>query len=211
VSSDRSNAPSVRRFLLFAALASLPVAAVGWRSLQADPPQSTAAETGSLPRLGRLVEFELTERSGQPITKRDLRGCIWVADFIFTSCAGPCPRMTAAMARLQAALVDLPDVRLVSFSVDPERDTPRVLRQYADRYRADPQRWLFLTGDFAVIRKVAVEGFKLGSVDDPILHSTRFAVVDGEGVIRGYYDSEEADVIDRLAADIRTLGRHGRR
>ncbi|MCH7812911.1 MAG: SCO family protein, partial [Planctomycetes bacterium] len=98
-----------------------------------------------------------------------------------------------------------PDVRLVSFSVDPERDTPRVLRRYAERYGADPERWLFLTGDEALIRAVAVEGFKLGSMDDLILHSAKFALVDRTGAIRGYYDSGDADVVSRLAADIRGL------
>ncbi len=197
--------PSLRAFLVFCLLASLPVVAMTLRPLLAG---STRRPAGSdLPVLGQAPEFELIERDGQPFRAAELADQVWVADFIFTSCAGPCPLMSSRLAELQRAVADLPDVRLVSFSVDPERDTPRVLRRYAERYGADPERWLFLTGDEALIRTVAVDGFKLGSMDDLILHSAKFALVDRTGAIRGYYDSGDADVVSRLAADIRSLGK----
>ncbi len=161
--------------------------------------------------LGTAPEFDFIERSGKQLGSQMLRGRVWVVDFIFTHCAGPCPIMTATMARLQSAIEDLPDVRLVSISVDPDRDTPEVLAGYADRYGADKNRWLFLTGDLAAIKKVTVDGFKLGSKDDPILHSDRFVLVDKAGRIRGYFDSMEEDVIDRLLAAIRVLRWEGDR
>ncbi|MCP4246526.1 MAG: SCO family protein [bacterium] len=195
----------MRAFLAFSFLASLPVLAMTLRPLLAGSTPEPAAP--DLPTLGQAPPFELTERDGEPFQAAELTGKVWVADFIFTYCAGPCPLMTSRMAELQKAVADLPDVRLVSFSVDPERDTPQVLRRYADRYGADPERWFFLTGDEALIRTVAVNGFKLGSMDDLILHSAKFALVDRSGAIRGYYDSSDADVVARLAADIRSLGK----
>ncbi len=91
--------------------------------------------------LGQLPEFTLMRETSQPLTRSSLLGQIWVADFVFTRCAGPCPRMTRRMAQLQQELADLPGVRLVSFSVDPEYDTPRVLREYAQAFGADSDRW----------------------------------------------------------------------
>lgn len=157
--------------------------------------------------LGEAPEFTFTERSGKPFDSGMLDGRVWVADFIFTHCAGPCPIMTATMARLQSEIDDLPDVRLISISVDPERDTPEVLTQYANRFGADPDRWLFLTGNLALTRRIAVDGFKVGSIEDPILHSDRFVLVDRAGKIRGYFDSMEVDAVAKLTAAIRALHR----
>lgn len=202
--TTRSRKPSWRAFLVFVLLASVPVAAMGWRAVRA----RGARTGGGLPALavlGQVPEFELTERNGRSFRLSDLRDRVWVADFIFTHCAGPCPLMSAAMSKLQHATADESSVHLVSFSVDPERDTPEVLREYADRYGADPARWHFLTGDRKTIEMLAVQGFKVGDVKDPIYHSTRFILVDGRGRIRGYYDSEETDILQRLAADIRAL------
>lgn len=176
-----------------------------WTSLQLRRATGARDPLSLLPILGEVPEFELTERSGQELDLGELRGHIWVADFIFTYCAGPCPRMTATMARLQKATAHLPDVRLVSFSVDPERDTPEVMSAYADRYGADPSRWFFLTGPMETITHLAVNGFKVGSIEDPILHSTRFILVDETGAIRAYRDSAEPDVVARLVRDIEIL------
>jgi cytochrome oxidase Cu insertion factor (SCO1/SenC/PrrC family) len=99
------------------------------------------------------------------VRKADLEGKVWVASFIFTNCPDECPLMTAEMARLQSDLAHIPELRLVSISVDPERDIPAVLSQYADRFDADPERWLFLTGDKQAIYRLARDGFRLGIVD----------------------------------------------
>jgi len=158
---------------------------------------------------GRVPDFSLTERSKRTITQKEFAGQVWVADFIFTHCAGICPAMSDNMRKLQDRLPK--EVRLVSFSVDPQNDTPEVLTEYANRYHADPNRWLFLTGDFDAIQKLSMGGFKLaldsssGTEQEPITHSSRFAVVDKTGQIRGYYGTEEPDALDRLAADIKNL------
>ncbi len=160
-----------------------------------------------------LPDFSFTERSGQALSRKDLLGRVWIADFIFTSCAGPCPQMSRHMQRLQTDLADLESLRLVSFSVDPDRDTPEVLRIYSERYDADPQRWLFLTGPMDQIYDIAIKGFKItveaAREDNQIIHDTRFILVDAEGAIRGYYDSTSAEGLQRLRQDASELVRRG--
>jgi protein SCO1 len=140
--------------------------------------------------------FSLTERSGKTVTDQDLRGKVWVASFVFTRCTGPCPAVTRTIAQLQSELTE-PDVRFVTFTVDPTRDDPNELKKYADTFRADPVRWLFLTGDEKTIHKMMVEQFKqavekkLGpdvKPGDEYGHSTRLLVVDKTGVIRATFD-----------------------
>jgi len=157
------------------------------------------------PMYGTAPAFSFTERSGREVQSSELAGKVWVADFIFTSCAGACPVMTEKMRALQEKLP--PEIRLVSFTVDPERDTPETLRSYAERAGADRERWLFLTGNKEALYKLSIEGFKLG-VDDaagtpaePITHSTRFVLVDREGRIRGYYGMEDETALERLEED----------
>lgn len=152
----------------------------------------TAAAAVDIP----LPAFSLTERSGQTVTAESLRGKVWIADFIFTRCAGPCPIVSASMAKLQNTLADHPrrdDIRLVTFTVDPTYDTPRVLATYADHLNADPDNWLFLTGERPQMWTLIEQGFKLpvfDNADDPLMpigHSLKFVLVDQEGNIRGYY------------------------
>lgn len=117
-----------------------------------------------LPVYGVVPDFHLVERSHQPIQRTDLWGKIWVVAFIFTHCPDECPLMTAEIARLQSDMAHMEDFRTVSITVDPERDTPGVLGQYAERFGADPERWLFLTGEQQAIYQLAREGFRLGVV-----------------------------------------------
>ena len=164
---------------------------------------------------GAVVDFRLTERSGISVGLAELSGTVWVADFIFTNCAGPCPLMSLRMSYLQDSIVADPYladkmVRLVSFSVDPDRDTPEVLAAYATRYEADRDRWWFLTGDMGIIKHVSIDGFHLSRPDEPILHSTLFALVDQKGHVRGYYHSDDTDLIPHLITDITALLRAGR-
>lgn len=119
----------------------------------------------SLPRLWEVPDFALIERSGQPITRAALLGKVWIASVIFTRCTEECPLVSHHMARLQDAFTSEPDVRLVSITVDPEHDTPEVLARYAQNFAAQPQRWLFLTGDKATIYALVRQGFRLGLVD----------------------------------------------
>jgi protein SCO1/2 len=168
-----------------------------------------------LPDYGAVPSFELTERSGRTVSSDELEGKVWVADFIFTTCPGPCPLMSTHMAALQRATEDL-DLPLVSFTVDPERDTPKVLAEYARRYKADRERWLFLTGPKQALYDMIQKGFLL-AVDDGslieggkpgpgiITHSVKFVLVDRQGRIRGYYSGDGAGVVDQILPDIRRL------
>jgi len=162
-----------------------------------------------LPVLGELPAFELVERNGNPVTLDNLKGRIWIADFIFTRCAGPCPIMTGHLATLQHTIKRKTlDIRLVSFTLDPENDTPETLDNYAKLHKAEPGRWLFVRGDKAAIQRLATEGFKLGAIEQvqgEIIHSTRFVLVDAFGRIRGYYDGQEADSIQKLRRDLDLL------
>jgi protein SCO1 len=166
-----------------------------------------------LQRYGSVPQFSLVERSGKAITLADLRGSIWIADFIYTTCQDTCPMQTAEMAQLQKEWKDREGLKLVSFSVDPEKDTTAVLSRYADRYKADGQRWLFLTGAKEEISRLVQAGFRLsavalpgdGNVGSVIMHSPRFVLIDKQAEIRGYYDSRDPQALQRLNADVETL------
>jgi protein SCO1/2 len=166
-----------------------------------------------LRQYGSVPEFSLVERSNKKIGLSDLRGKVWVADFIYTRCTDTCPLQTADMAKLQEAWTNAADLKLVSFSVDPERDTPAVLSQYADRFKADAQRWLFLTGGKEEIAGLVGDGFRLAAQPAPggvaesgvIMHSPRFVLVDRQAKIRGYYDNRDPDAMRRLKNDVATL------
>jgi protein SCO1/2 len=114
---------------------------------------------------GKIPAFSLTERNGSQVSRENLLGTVWIADFIFTRCLATCPQQTATMAQLQGQLASERDIRLVSITVDPDYDTPEVLRRYAERYHADPQRWLFLTGEERAIYALAQEGFHLAAAN----------------------------------------------
>jgi cytochrome oxidase Cu insertion factor (SCO1/SenC/PrrC family) len=185
--------------------------------VSSSPTGSSPLESGSgpLPELGPVPPFSLVDQAGEPFTREDLAGAPWLADFIFTTCAGVCPIMSTQMARLQHEIPEDSPLRLVSVSVDPGHDTPEVLREYAARYDADLERWTFLTGDPAAVYRLSIDGFKLAAgeredwepgVDDgPFVHSTRMALVDAGGIIRGYYDGTDAAEMDRLRTDLRRL------
>jgi protein SCO1/2 len=160
-----------------------------------------------LPAYGRVPAFTLTSQTGQAFDSKALKGKIWVADFFFTSCMGPCPRMSARMHWVQKQVADLPDVRLVSFSVDPKRDTPPALASYAQRFRAEPGRWYLLTGSETTLNTLDRYAFKMGNVDGSLAHSTLFALVDRQGVIRGYYHTEAGASLDPLIEDIHRLAK----
>ena len=158
-----------------------------------------------LPVMQTVPPFTLTTAAGTPFHSDSLHGQVWVADFIFTTCDGPCPRMTSQMRQVQDALAGVPQLKLVSFTVDPEHDTPEAMAQYAKRQKADPNRWVFLTGPRQTLHSLCREAFLLGNVDGTLNHSTRFVLVDRECRVRGYYDTSEASSIPKLIGDIRSL------
>jgi cytochrome oxidase Cu insertion factor (SCO1/SenC/PrrC family) len=207
----------------------------------------------ALPPIGAVPNFSLLERSGQPVTKTDLLGRVWVVDFMFTTCVEACPLLSSRMSELQTAFASEVDFRLVSITLDPERDTPKALAAYAAHFHAHPQRWLFLTGDKDQIYRLARKGFYLNVVDpadaqqtsgllpfsrrpmrqvarriwrsigpasalahdglhpagkdgrQDLQHSARLVLVDRQGQIRQYYDSRDADVVQRLSRDLKRL------
>jgi protein SCO1 len=166
-----------------------------------------------LPKLGRVPDFSFVSERGRPVVARDLEGKTWIADFIFTRCGGTCPAMSERMAALAETLKDERGVAFVSFDVDPEHDNIADLAAYSRQHRADPERWTFLRGERPAVRALAGAGFKLAVVDghaddpEPILHSSRFVLVDGRREIRGYYDGLEAGGIEKLAGDARRLAK----
>ena len=183
-----------------------------------DEPIALVGQTGESTELRKINDvppFLLTERSGRTITNQDLRGKIWVADFIFTTCPGPCPLVTANMAKVQDAVAHDPRVQLVTFTVDPQDDTPAVLADYANKFGADPNRWWFLTGPEKAIDDLIENGFyqvvqdNRGKPLEPgqfiVTHSTSFCLVDANGVIRGAYDGVGPDGRSALLQGIKTL------
>ena len=161
----------------------------------------------ALPVLGGVPPFGLTRQDGHAFDSRSLDGRIWVADFIFTHCPGPCPMMSERMRQVETETRDLADVRLVSFTVDPARDTPPVLDRYAKHFLAPPGRWFFLTGEPGRLDHLGLNVFHLNRVAGSLDHSTRFTLVDRKGRIRGYYGFSERDFPSRLLADVRRLER----
>jgi cytochrome oxidase Cu insertion factor (SCO1/SenC/PrrC family) len=259
-----------RRPLAVTALGALTVALLGlgvwaWRGLPLSLPAQQGGSLEGLQDLGALPDFSLTERSSRRITLTDLRGKVWIADFIYTHCTDTCPLQNAEMARLQAEFSVEPGLRLVSITVDPAEDTPAVLSEYAARFGADRLRWLFLTGKKEALYALARDGFHLsiegpdeiarpaprrkapsgradsgtqesndravssgrslrtladelagfftpapafahsGHLGTPFLHSSWFVLVDRQAHIRGYYQSDDGQAIQRLRRDVRIL------
>ncbi len=172
-----------------------------------------APEGPPLPTITVAPTFELTHYDGRTVRNKDLLGKPWIADFVFTRCPGVCPIMTQRMKELAS---DLPPgiAHYVSISVDPEHDTPEVLKAYAQKHEAGPD-WYFLTGTESEIYPLIREGFLL-ALDaspesssegaEPIVHSNRFVLVDAQGKIRGYYNSFNAEELAQLRIDVARLG-----
>lgn len=167
------------------------------------------------PVLFAIPEFTLTNQLGRPVARADLRGSVWVADIIFTRCAGPCPKMTQRMSELQAALPADQPVKLITLTTDASHDTPAVLRAYGERYDARPEQWWFLTGDPRAIANLAMDGFKFVAVEKPaaertdpadlFVHSTFYVVVDKQGRARAVFDYDEPDMPARLLETVQAL------
>lgn len=164
---------------------------------------SACAPQKPLQVLGEVPPFQLLDQSGQDFQGKSLDGHVWVADFVFTTCQGPCPRMTSHMKQIQEATG--PGVKLVSFSVDPDNDTPTALAAYAKGFGADLARWSFLTGDKKVLNSLGKDTFKLQGVGEGIDHSTRFVLIDAKGKIRAYYSLADGGVVSKIAKDAAAL------
>ncbi len=237
-----------------------------WQIWDSGSSQRDTRPLEGLKVFGTVPDFSLIQRDGRQVTLADLRGKVWITNFIYTHCTDTCPLQSAQMARLQEELKTEPDFRLVSITVDPEQDTPETLSEYATRFGANRERWLFLTGNKRAVYTLAVEGFRLSVADPeeldqgprdkrapssrpqarqedpfqqpegrvgtitrfpqiagksllepatalahpghagkPFIHSSRFALVDGQARIRGYYQSNDEEALGRLRRDVRTL------
>ena len=181
------------------------VAAFGGNGGRGEPPSLEAPAPAPLPDLGGVPDFSFTERSGRTVARKDLLGKVWVADFIFTNCGGVCPAMSLRLGEVHAALRKEPDALCVTWTTDPERDSLEVLREYAGRWNASEDRWLFLRGEQAAVLSLQFHGFKLGSLTEPFQHSERFVLVDARGRIRGYYHATEDGAVEAILRDFRRL------
>lgn len=166
----------------------------------------------ALPVLFTVQPFTLIDHDGQPFTDRTLRGHPYIASFVFTTCKTICPMITSQQANVARHLADVPAVRFVSVTVDPEHDTPPVLRAYAERHHADLSRWSFLTGEPALVRRT-IEGGLLQPVGErearpdgayDIVHAGRLLLVDGQGRARGLY-TLTTEQLAQLERDARSL------
>ncbi len=161
-------------------------------------------KAGVLPKLGKAPSFELTDSQNKIFSSDAMKGKVWVADFFFSTCAGPCPTMGKNMQKLHNRF-DRDDVRLVNITVYPSHDTPEVLTRYGAKFKADISRWHFLTGEEEEILRISVDGFKIGDPEELFRHSQQFVLIDREGNIRGYYDGVEDDRVEALINDIQAL------
>jgi len=184
--------------------------------------RSRAAHRRHLPVLGQVGDFNLTNQLGAAVSMRDLAGSVWVADIIFTSCPGPCSRMSRQMKEVEAGLPPKSQARLVSLTTNPDFDTPAILSKYASDYSADTNRWMFLTGTKQELSKLAIDGLKLSAVEkkpeerespnDLWVHSTIFVVVDKHGQLRAIHETGGEGVDwskskQQILADVRQLER----
>ncbi|MBX0333214.1 SCO family protein [Pontibacter sp. HSC-14F20] len=153
--------------------------------------------------------FKFTSQQGQQVSQQELDGNIYVADFFFATCPDICKAMSSQMVRVQEAFQDEEQVKLVSFTVNPEHDTPEVLSEYGERYGANPSKWYFLTGDRTKIYDLAQQGFYLPVMkvegQQDFIHSEKFMLVDKDRYVRGIYDGTDKEDVDRLIIEIKVL------
>ncbi len=174
---------------------------------------ATAAAAEDPIDFGAVPDFALVDQEGRPLTRQDLLGRPWVLACIFTLCTGPCPSITRELAHVAHELQGV-DARFVSLSVDPARDKPYMLKRYAEAFQADTSRWSFATGEQAQIDSLVREGFHLplARLDAPdpltgtqLTHDQRLTVIDAEGKIRGWYDSQDPEQVKLLIERVRFL------
>jgi protein SCO1 len=190
-----NNPPRKMEWLVWGGLVVI-VAAIGVTFVRSE----LAPPVVSLPVIGQIPDFHLTNQDNEPVSMSDLRGKVWVADIIFSRCPGPCRTITGLFEAMQPSLPADQSVRLVTLTSDPEYDTPKVLKKFAAQFNADSNRWWFLTGNKPEIRSLAVNDFKFVVVekppgdrtvpDDLFIHSTWFALVDQQGRVRGWLDRD---------------------
>jgi protein SCO1/2 len=170
--------------------------------------QQDVSDSSDLKIYWDAPDFSFPDQDGKTVTRQDLLGHVWVADFIFTQCTSACPILTSKLILVQKR-VQLPAVRFISFSVDPEHDTPAALKAYAQLWEGDQARWRLLstnpTGLAQLTAAMKVTAAASGDPDNPIIHSNLFFLIDTAGRVRGIYNSGESEAVSRLEEDVRTL------
>ena len=164
-------------------------------------------EEGSknLPKLSQVAPFQLIDQDGQIFSEEALKGKVWVVDFIFTRCKGPCPLMTEKMAELQENFKGSENIHFVTITMDADFDSSSVLKKFAEEYGANFSKWHFLTGKSEDIISIARNIFKVPAESDPEMHTTRFVLVDGDGFIRSYHDSLDSESLNTLKKHLELL------
>jgi protein SCO1/2 len=200
----RPGIPRIGWVVAFLAAAAL--IGLAYKSLKTTRPPTPPS---NLEKISKVPEFQLTDQTGKSISLQDLKGKIWAANFIFTRCKGPCPITTLQMQELHTKLKKARgDVALVTFTVDPEYDTPEILKTFGEQQGADPASWKFLTGTPDAIQKIVVAGLLQPLAKEPDgtpAHSTRIVLVDREGWLRGYQDGLDPEAVQKLMVDIGEL------
>lgn len=163
-----------------------------------------------LPIVGEVQAFSLVNQDNETVTRDDFEGQTWVAAFMFTTCSDICPMMAKHIRGLQKSFHQAERVKFVTITVNPENDSPEVLRRYAEKFEADTGQWIFLTGDRETITDLVVNSFKLGDINEPVFHSAKLTLVDGQGRIRGYYDGTSQRGVAKLLHDLDQLSRSQR-
>jgi protein SCO1/2 len=207
--SDNSARPGIPRIgWVMAFIAAAGLIGLAYVSLKSTRPPALPS---NLEKISKVPGFQLTDQTGKSITLDDLKGKIWAANFIFTRCKGPCPITVIRMQDLNTKLKKVRgNVELVSFTVDPEYDTPEILRTFGEQLGADPSSWKFLTGTPDAIQKIVVTGLLQPIAKEPDgtpAHSTRIVLVDREGWLRGYQDGLDPEAVQKLMVDIGELMR----
>jgi protein SCO1 len=205
-----------RRSILLGCLATATLAGVVWLAIgsrRAAAPRRVepagggpaANATEALPVLWQVPAFTFPDQHRRPTTPADLRGHVWIANFIFTQCTTQCPLITAKMALLQRRLRG-EGLRFVSFSVDPAHDTPDVLKRYAAGWRAGESRWTLLSTTAAALESLASAMYvTVKPAEKDIDHTRLFFLVDVQGGVRGIYESDKNDAMERLVRDTEAL------
>jgi protein SCO1/2 len=156
-----------------------------------------------------IPDFKFITNQGDSLSNKDLSGNIYVVDFFFSRCPGICKDMSSQMMRVQESYKDNAGIKILSFTVDPEYDTPETLDKYAKAHRAIKDKWYFLTGEKDSIYDLAKKGFFLNALEDgkggEFIHDNHFALVDKKGWIRGFYDGTDKKDVDRLITEIAIL------
>ena len=168
---------------------------------------SCVNRASKMPNYGKVPPFTMTDSEGRAFQSSALAGKVWIADFIYTNCPAACPMMSSKMSGIHKQVAGQPDVRIVSFSVDPLRDDPQALKKFGSRYGGATADWIFLTGSPDTVHLLAYTTFHVGDVLGKIEHSTKFILVDKRGDIRGYYSSVDPEGIPALLEDLDALRR----